>query len=184
MTDGWEVAEIIEDLKSMDGERWLITYKVPVEYAPSGIYSVSMPKAMGTAWAAEYGYDVSNEAEVDELLDHMLYIAPINEVLRKTGRGAEVLGNHFEMDPREARSVVKAQLEEFKAKNLIKQRPRTRMLLGSGTEEHEDPLEFLRQDMKNRIDKKHAVEYGQAIAETRQWISDNRLKKRSSHGQS
>lgn len=110
----WEVVSVREDLDSPDGHRWLITYRVPVEYAPDGEYSYSFPKNIANNYAAVFGFDVDDEADREQLFDYVVYMAYINAVLFREGRGDEVIANPFEMPQGMAKAAILRQVEEFK----------------------------------------------------------------------
>lgn len=132
----WEIIRIKDDPAASDTERWTIVYQVPVEYAPDGVFSLSIPKATLNVHAAAYEYDIDDPDQVDALFDHvmtrpMLTASVLGEpapsglaslmrsknstadVLRRTRdgfRGREV----YLRDPAELRADIKAGIDAMK----------------------------------------------------------------------
>lgn len=115
----WRLKEIHEDVRADDGERWTLIYEVPPECASDGTYTVSMPKDIATHWAAAYGYDPADPQDVEDLLDHVLYMAYLQEVHRMQGKQLDV--DPFEMDPVDAKSAIKMLVENPKLSGFIGQ---------------------------------------------------------------
>lgn len=166
---GWEVVSVLEDLDSEDGHRWLIVYRVPVEYAPDGVYSVSLPKDIFNGWAAIYGYDVDDPQDVEALFDHVTYQAYINEVLRREGRADEIIDNPFHLGADEARARVQAHVAEFKQSRPITQSQMVKVAAGDlvAGARNVDVHDVIRADMHARLDKAVVAERADAVKDTR-----------------
>jgi hypothetical protein len=163
---GWEVVNVHEDLDADDGHRWLIVYSVPVEYAPDGVYSVSLPKDIFNNWAAVYGYDVDDPQDVDALFNHVTYHAYINEVLRKEGRADEIVANPFELGADEARARVQAHVAEFKASRPLG----TASAATSPGGRSSDPHDVIRADMATRLDRAAVDKHMDAVKQARKTV--------------
>jgi hypothetical protein len=174
----WEIIRIKDDVAASDTERWTIVYQVPVEYAPDGVFSLSIPKATLNVHAAAYEYDIDNPAQVDALFDHvmtrpMLTASVIGEpaasgmaslmrskssmadVLRKTRdgfRGREV----YLRDPAELRADIKAGIDAMKG-GVARLKPAAQVELHRGGElvgmadMSENPKYIVMRDMVSRL---------------------------------
>lgn len=156
---GWEVVDLRED-----GDRWLVIYNVPAEYAPDGTYSVSFPKSMYNQYAAIFEYDLDSQQDVDDLFDHVTYIAYVNAVLHKEGRGHEVVASPYDVDPAEAKATIKAQVAEFKKNRPIMQGRQVRESMAAPSN---DIHGALRNDMIQRLDKTNVGGLAETVAQTR-----------------
>lgn len=127
-----------------------MVFEVPQEYAPDGIYSVSIPKGLINDWAAVFEYDMARQDHVDDLLDYLTYFAYINECLRREGRTEEVISDPIGLDPGHARSVIKGQLSEFKNKRpIVQDAELNRSLIASSPA---GPIDTLKSAMREQID--------------------------------
>lgn len=69
----WEIVRIEEDPGPTPAEdRWLVSYRVPLEYSPDGTFSYSFPKSSMNKFAALYEYDIDDPTHVDELFDYIM----------------------------------------------------------------------------------------------------------------
>ncbi|GIH26079.1 hypothetical protein Aph01nite_43890 [Acrocarpospora phusangensis] len=146
----WKMLRVDEDLESEKTPRWLMVFEVPQEYAPDGVYSVSIPKGLVNDWAAVFEYDMARQDHVDDLLDYLVYFAYINEALRREGRADEVLSDPLALDPGQARSMIKGQLSEFKAERPIVQEADLNRTMSATVSA--GPLDVLKSAMRERID--------------------------------
>lgn len=171
--DQWHVVGVHDDTDSSDGERWLITYQVPLAYAPDGFYSASIPKGLVNNWAALYDYDVDDPQELDELLDYVLYTVYMDEVLRKEGRRHELVSDPFG-DPAEAKASIRAHLKDFKkARPLVQTADAKLQRKAAAGKSVGDLHDVIKQDMKSRIDR-------EAIGETK--VHAHRARERKAMG--
>ncbi|GAA3027185.1 hypothetical protein [Streptosporangium longisporum] len=150
MIETWALVDVHADVQP-DGDRWLLIYNVPAAYASDGTYSVSYPAGMINDWAATYGYDLDDPAEVDALWDHLIYAPYIAEVARLEGRAHEAARNPFEMTADAAREMARDQLRQFKKTRTITTASALavagRAARASGT-----LLDRIRADMVGRVD--------------------------------
>jgi hypothetical protein len=68
----WEIIRIKDDPASQGNERWTIVYSVPVEYAPDGVFSFSIPKNILNSIAAAFEYDIADADDLDAAFDHLM----------------------------------------------------------------------------------------------------------------
>jgi hypothetical protein len=99
----WEIIRIEEDLGPTPAEdRWLISYRVPLEYSPDGTFSYSLPKDSMNKFAAMYEYDVADEGQVNELFDFIMS----RPMLKARPLGAGLPAGHPQLVTAEAASRV------------------------------------------------------------------------------
>jgi hypothetical protein len=157
----WVVKDVIDMAAhhSSDGERWTIVYEVDPNIWTGGTFHVSFPKAMVNEWAALYGYDLEDEAEVELLIEQILYTAYVNEMLVRSGRHDEVIVNPYDLDPAEAKQRIHGHIQEFKAKAPIVDNRNVRLMtLGAKSGSTVQGLDVVRSDLKSRLDKKKVAD--------------------------
>src|ERR1043166_5420322 len=69
---------------------------------------------MVAGFAATYGYDVDDPADVDALFDHLFHLPFMREMAHAEGRAREVTVSPYEMSIRTARDLADAGVAEFK----------------------------------------------------------------------
>lgn len=147
----WVIRSVVEDADGTE-PRWLVLFDVPTEYAPDGVYSVSMPKDIVQNYAALYGYDVDDPADMDELHDYILHTAYMGEVDRRKGESAEKF-HPYKNRMEDARAAVSVSLAAFKETRAITESTTARIewsdpLTGEKLEEVGSVVEFIRQETK------------------------------------
>ncbi|MEU9888019.1 hypothetical protein [Sphaerisporangium sp. NPDC051011] len=174
----WTLIDLYDDVhEAEEDDRWLLTYQVPVEVTHSGIFSYSYPKNMAINYAAVYGYDISDPADVDELFDHVSYQGYMWETLRQDGRLLELQHNPFEMETSVARSLVRGVVSELKASRPIRHAARpqlkslkgTSALLRSGDQTLHD---VLKRDLVARLDPEAVATHRELAAQSRVVVQD------------
>jgi len=173
----WTLVDVHADIQ-LDGDRWLLVYNVPTEYAPDGTYSVSYPADMVNHWAVTYGYDLDDPAGVDELFDHLLLAPYMAEVARREGRAYELASNPYEMAATSARELARDQVAEFKQAHAIESESAPAAMKASGRTDGGKTggtlLDTVRADMLARVDRA-VIDEGRALADIEREHAQERM---------
>lgn len=167
----WIITDLYNDIQIDEAnDRCLLIYEVPIEHAADGIYSVSMPKNMITDFAATYGYDLDDPADVDDLWEHLIHLPYMMETARREGRAHEVAVNPYEMTAQAARKLAKDQVAEAKQRGRITERPTPASTAthSASAAEVSGILDIARRDMLGRADAAAARSLAAEKQRTRQ----------------
>lgn len=172
-----ELVDLHEDMhRDERDDRWLLVYNVPPELAHDGTYSVSMPKGMINDFASTYGYDLDDEADVDDMFDHLFSLPFVAEVARREGRNAEAGANPYEMPIETAKRFARTQVQEFKQSHSLKQKPPSANLRAAGgLVKDGDILGHVRRDMLSRASAEVVRDAVTQKAEIRQEVQGSML---------
>jgi hypothetical protein len=100
----WEIVRIDEDPgPTPDEDRWLVSYRVPLDYSPDGTFSYSFPKNSMNKWATLYEYDVTDPGQTDELFD---YVMSRPQLKARPLAAPPVSGHPLRVTPEEATRVA------------------------------------------------------------------------------
>jgi len=124
----WTLVDVHDDPHDDPAEdRWLLVYRVPApDYAPDGIYTVSVPKAALNNVAPVYGFDVGDPADAEAAFDYLMHLPAMQEVARRQaepftaeGMARQVSMNPYEMPAEAARRLADEHLAAFKRVHRI-----------------------------------------------------------------
>ncbi|MFI7449533.1 hypothetical protein ACIBQX_18700 [Nonomuraea sp. NPDC049714] len=174
----WSIIRIKDDAAAKGSERWTIVYSVPVEYAPDGVFSFSIPKNSLNSVAAAFEYDIEDHDQADAMFDHLMtypmLTAPVigepdaggfGALMRSgsatarplAGAKAAVDGtNLYARDPAELRESIMAGIGEMKA-GLARLQPAEKVELHEAgrfvamADTSENPKYLVMQDMMSRL---------------------------------
>lgn len=184
----WTLVDVVDDPADDPAEdRWLLVYQVPSEYAPDGIYSVSVPKELLGGFAAAYGFDPVAEAEA--AFDYLVHLPFMQEVARRQaepftekGAAAQVSFNPYEMPASASRLRAAEHLDAFKKTHrIVANAPASQAsgLVASGTarvaaKAQMTMLEAVRADMIDRVDPARAAEARQHAEAARTQVQERK----------
>jgi hypothetical protein len=177
----WTLTDLHDDVQERESQdRWLLLYETPPELGATG-YSVSYPKSMVTGFAATYGYDLDDPADVDIMFDHLFHLPFVREVALAENRAHEVKVNPYQVSAETARAVADAQVEEFKRSHRIVPAARQRML-GAGVAPAvaaKDLLDVVKADMLARADRRQVAEIADTLGPVRERAQADMLSQAS-----
>lgn len=160
-------------------DRWLLTYQVPATYTHDGSYCVSMPKNMLTDFAATYGYDLDDPADVEEMWDHLIHLPMLRETARLDGRVHETAASPYEMSAQAARQLARDQVAGLKKawriterRNVVPAAGRLARAVGEGG----SLLDGIKRDMLARASAAHVRDLAEAKEAARSQVQDRMIR--------
>lgn len=159
----WSIQEIREDLSTPGEERWLLIYNAPPEFAPDGVFSYSFPKMSFTARAAEFGYNVDDPDEIEDLFQHVIH----EGYLMAAGDRHDGMVNPYVEAADSAKKRVKDQLASVRKTVRLSQAARPLIAVnGRQTADTSgDVLDVIRNNMQ--IDRPTVAEWRQRVEQSR-----------------